>query len=836
MRGLSFFSGCVLSILLTFAPATLAQDVSLENLAETLSQKTLAPAPGTAAVESPLFSPSAARKLYELAYELANAPDPTDAQIQQAIVLAEAALRLDGNATYVYPLLLDLASRNPQLDYTDLVTETLNAYVDASADLEITGKAVAYLLQRLNSREERERLLEQLLADLGNKNPTLGSDLATVLGILMAEKPDIDAAGFYLAQAYKNNKYNRRAFEKLAELFPDKLGPELYLEHLRLALRENPVDLDAALRLAQYAERLELYDTAAKAYEYAAQLFQYLYPDRPLPKTIYLPWAISSYNTERNQHLCLQIAQAVRDSGRFDLLVEALAGKAAVKMGDTERATKIFQAAEQKAQQLLRKGPPAGARDPNEPDTQPLAAKQFAWFYCLVLPDPAKALEWANKAYSIEPNSPSAAAVLAYALVMNDQAEWARPLIKNYKPTQLSQLAHAQILIRDGQKDQAVQTLQTVIAKDPGSLAAEYARDLLTQLDAEYVPPIDGQLVLNILTETFGDQLIPSFTPPEKLFTVQFNIRGNKFPYGTQFDGYIAIVNRGTEPLIISDNGLLKGNIRIDAAVTGDIDTKIPNLFARKIRTHHVIEPGQDVLIPVRLVTGQLRKTLLTYPQANLDIEFTLYLDPVADEQGNLRNSLSKIAPIHLLVKRPAIELTGKYLRNRFNLISKGQTGQKIKTAQLFIGLLMEQYAMSNRKPPYRFMYADWMPAMFRNALIHESGLLRNPADNEWLVKLHTMADMIWLPLDHELVSAVAENLNNGKWPVRLIAMYLLGHTQGTRFAKVLSWAAEYDPDPLVREMAKALLGPAAQARSATPAPDAQPQQTPSSPPPQTKP
>ncbi len=112
---------------------------------------------------------------------------------------------------------------------------------------------------------------------------------------------------------------------------PDQIAPAMYLEHLRLVLGQNPAHLEAALGFAQYAEQLQLYETAEDAYEYCADLFRFLYPSQPLPASIYLPLAISSYNTQRNQHKCLQIAERMRQDGRFDLLLEAIAAKAAVK-------------------------------------------------------------------------------------------------------------------------------------------------------------------------------------------------------------------------------------------------------------------------------------------------------------------------------------------------------------------------------------------------------------------------------------------------------------------------------------------------------------------------
>lgn len=757
-----------------------------------------------------LFSPSIAQRFYQIAYEIANSKNITTRDADQAIVFLSAAISLDSNANYAMPLLIKLICRHAQGDYSDLVLHLLSGYVGPSADREVVNEAVRYLLDKLNSREQREAMLERLLRGVGNKNFTIGSELATQLGLLIAERPDLEGAQFYLVQAYNNNEYNKVAFAKLVELIPDKLTPAVHIRHMRILLRENPSDIQAALVFAQYAERLELYDVAAQAYEYCANLFTYFYPSQPLPPDIYLPWAISCYNTPLSQMKCLQIAETVRKTGRFDLLLEAVAGRAAIKLGDTAQAEHIFQAAESKAQQLLTKGPEVikgRSQNVGAKTIQRVGPKEFAWFYCFALPDAAKALDWANRAYSTDPNSPVTASILAYSLVMNDQTEWAKPLISNYERNQITDLALAKIQLKEGQNDAAVETLKSLVARDPGSLTAEEAKEILTQRGVEYAPPVDAAVFVAALEKGFGQSIVPAFIAPDRLISVQFNARGNKFSYGSSFDTTVAIMNNSSEPLVVSDNSLFKGNIRIDADVTGDITKSIPNLVSLKMRNALLIEPGRSMLVPVQLVTGELGHLLFAHPQASLDTEFTLYIDPVAADDGTVTNGLADIPPVKFSVKRPGIELTGKYLRTRFNSISTGQVGQKIKTAQLFVGLLMEQQLMAGHRPSYKMMSADWMLPMLKSALIHQSGLLRNPTDGEWVVKVHTMADMLYLSLDHDLVSAVSENLNSSQWPVRFLAIYLSAKSSEGKFNKVLDWAAKNDTNALVRNMAIALGG-----------------------------
>ncbi|MHC4073164.1 MAG: hypothetical protein ACYTGS_14200, partial [Planctomycetota bacterium] len=84
---------------------------------------------------------------------------------------------------------------------------------------------------------------------------------------------------------------------------------------------------------------------------------------------------------------------------------------------------------------------------------------------------------------------------------------------------------------------------------------------------------------------------------------------------------------------------------------------------------------------------------------------------------------------------------------------------------------------------------------------------LRSPVENDWTVKVHTMAEMLSLPLAHELISAAAENMNDAKWPVRMMAIYLLANRADGQFDKVLNWTAKNDRSKSVRDLAIALSG-----------------------------
>jgi hypothetical protein len=554
--------------------------------------------------------------------------------------------------------------------------------------------------------------------------------------------------------------------------------------------------MDTALAFAQYCEKLQLYDTAAGAYEYSAELFNYLHQPEPLPAAIYLPWALSSYNTERSQHKVLQTASQIRQSGEFDLLLEAIAGRAAAKIGNRRQAQQILKAAELRALELV-----TARRAPGDRRLQSVGFEQLAWFYCFAAPDANEAVEWANRAYSADPNSTNAASILAYALVMNGQIEWAKLLIENYQINQIAELALGQIQLAQKQRSGAIETLKSAIARDPGSLAAERAKEILSQQATEYIPALDPEMVLVTLRGEFEEALVPSFAGPATIISVQLKLRGDKFSYTTRLDGAVVITNNSAGPVIVSGQSLFAGNIRIDAAVTGDIESNIANLVSVRIRPALPIAPGASLSVPVQLCTGLLRRMLVAHPQADLKIEFTVFLDPVTAEAGQPINRLRGLAPATAVARRTAVQISSKYLQNRLDSLGRGRQGQKIKTAQLFAGLLMEQQIMAAGRPLYKFTYSDWMPELFTSALV------RNLNDEDWVVRVRTMLAMLPLSLDYNLTDAVAKNLHARQWPVRLTALFLLAKSQGDSFTRVLDWTAKYDTDTYVRQMAVALGG-----------------------------
>jgi hypothetical protein len=723
-----------------------------------------------------------ARTFYDLAMQITSAEEVNQTKAEQAIIFLEAALKLDKNADYCLSPLFKLISQFPMENQSPLVQQLLTNYFKKPADFEVFKNALFYLLNQAASREQREKLIQDLYLKLQNKNNMVDSELLTTLGLLRLEVADVNAVQ-YFDNAYTENIYNGFAFSKLLELSPDRISVPGMLGHLRLMLGQNPLDLDSALRFADYARAIELYPTASDAYRYCSELYNYLYPNKPLPAEIYLPLAISDLNTPARLNECIELSSKVSSGGRFDLVLDSIAARAAMLLGDEKQATLLFTQTEKKAKEIY---------NGNKQNFD--IAQKLAWYYCFARPEPNEAIGFSTAAFSLEPNSPMAAALVAYCLVEQKQNEKARQLAEKFSDNQISQIVLAKLALASGNKEKATQNLKTAIAKDPGSLEGIAAKKLLASLGQSFVILPDGQAIIQMLEASLKRPIVPAFTTPDKILSFDLNLKGTRFSYSKDFGASLTVTNIWTEPFIISDSSLFTGLIRLDAKITGPVTETIANLVNLQYQPMKTIEPGRSIVIDLHLKTGRLRQILLSMPQADFTIEFTAYIDPVLSD-GQPVNRLADIKPLKRTVTRIGETITLQYLQYLNNSITKGRDIQKISAAGMFAGLLSEQTILQSGKIYYQtFSAGNLVPFL-------KSGLIKCLKDESWEVRTETTADLLLLQPDSSFTPLVSENLNDSRWPVRLMAHFLLME-KSPDFRKILDQIAALDTDPLVRQLA----------------------------------
>lgn len=756
----------------------------------------LSPAAEDSAADS-LYSPAAAAVLSEVGMD-AYALDPYSSQtVEVTMTFLAASLILDEQIGTSWENLLKVSASgmtNPN-DYTIKVRDALRQYVNERANLAVVNQAVAYLLARQNTRLDREVLLGKLINIYKDRNSAFASELYTQMGLLEIERADFSAAFAHLNVAYGLDPYNAMAFSKLVEINV-MTGTSIPIVHfvlqLRRALEVNPLDLRIAKAYADILRQVQLHETAQKAYQYCADLYTYLYPGRPLPMEILQPWSLCAFQTERTLNQCLVLADQAAAEGRPDLSLQSIAGLAAIQMGQTEQGRRRLEAAAQRvAEQIKQTG-----------GSSEVLPEQLCWFYNFVLPEPEQALAWGHEAIAARPQSVEARALFAYALAKSGQMDLAREYTQDAPETDAVVLfTKAVILLGEQKTSEALPELKKIVALGPETVIGWRAAQVLKENGSDYLSPIASSEILNYLKTEFGGELIGTLMPMSEMIKAKLSMSGSDYMYGSDLQASAIIENTGTRNLIISETSLFRGVIRIDAQVRGDIRKSFPALIEAEIRPGRMIRPGQHVALPVNLMQGPLRTLLRTHPQASLEIDLTLQLDPPQEGEGGIEFDGLRLAPVRQTIRRRGVELTRDFLMQRLDGVARGKEGQKYRSAELFTGLLAEQYAARQQKVEYRYVRAE--PELLLDAV------RRLLADQDWLIRLQTLATFtdVALPMEHSLISTLSENLSHDRWPVRMMALYVLSQKESNNFESVLNWTARYDPYPLNRQMAVALGG-----------------------------
>lgn len=757
----------------------------------------------------PFHSPTAATVLAKAAMD-AYADDPFSARtIEVTMTFLEAATSLDEQLESAHEMLLKVAvsaMASPN-DYSRAVRDALRQYLDERSNLAIVKGGVEYLLGQLQTRTEREMLLTRLLSVYGNKNSAVTSELTTQLALLEIERADFTAAFQRLQYAYSLNPYNMLAFSKMMELSAPEGGSLPYgmlVLHLRRMLEMNPLDIRAARAYADILRKVQLYEAAQQAYVYCADLYGYLYPGQMLPTEFLLAWSLCAFQSDKTGNQCLVLAEQARAEGREDLMLEATAGLALIRMGQAEKGRQRLEAAAQRAAERLS----------TEGKTSGILPEHLSWFYSFVLPDEERALAWGHEAISQHPDSPQAQALFAYALVKNGQDDLARQYLEKAEESDpVALFTRAEILLKEANTAAAFAALRKIVEMGPETILAWRAQEVLKANGSEYLPAFSPSEIAQYLKAEFGEEVNPKFLPLSKLVRTKLRMNGSEYPYGSDMPATVVVDNIGPRLLIIGPMGMLRGDVRIDAEVRGDLVRSFPSLVRFPFHPSLPIRPGEHATVTVDLITGPLRRLLRTHPQASVEIDFVLQMDaPDRNGSGEV-DTLLHLAPVRQTVRRLSVDLTYDFLIQRLSGLAKGTEGQKFRSAELFTGLLAEQEAALAKQAGYRFVRAE--PTLLIDAV------RRLLADEDWIIRLRTLSTLtdVSLTLDPALIGSVSENLSHERWPVRMMSLYILSTLESKNFDSVLNWVARYDTNPQVRQMARAL---GAAAEEENPAPTAE--------------
>ncbi len=814
-------------------------------------------------------------------------------RLRKSCLLLQAAQKLDNSNTAV---LYDLFSMfiSPAINDSGRALDCLVAYSKLKPnDSFIVESWLNYQLDNMNSRKAREDFLRQSMPALQNY-PYVLSQVQNQMGVMALEKGDTKGAIKYFNQAFSTSAFNDQALGRLLSvtmpvikrdnidsqpLWQSASLQNWYQQNAlrwRLRIRNNPYDITAMLNFIQTLQISGHYKMALQYYPYAFKLLKMSGAPAADIAGLKLQQLSVAYSAGQYK-TCLRIANSLLKDNPYDLLVLSVKAMALQKLGETVQAQKILQMAaahslaelkaqltknQTKYQPKIQAAFQTKSHSQNQTESRGQAqnstgknisaqAGELAWFFCFVMPDPQRALQYSMVNYKANHTNIQVQATLAYARIMNKDYQQAQSLLKLLDTNDpLVVLARARLLATQGQKTAARRLLNSLTQTQTG-IIQENIRRLYSLIAAptsssENIQPgmqkkPQTDLASSLAKASSGNTkslaTLSPFAQMERFFAVNFNNKDlqivdhpekfikcyMKFPRDIYYAGEpvnakIYLTNTSSMPLLVGQDSFLNPHVVIMAQlqplassgigavndVSQPVDTTkrgrafslIP-LLHRYISGPYILAAGQSVITRVQLNIETVGKTLQDNPQKTYRITFYTFLDPVIDAAGNITSKISALQPKAVTITRIGFVPERMRLNNRLEAMQSGSCKERINAANLISSLLREaQLARKNR--------LSYQPLAINTSIL-QSALLACLNDGDYRVRAFAVHDLAGLDLlvSRPVINKMVNLLNDKNWLVRFMAIDTLEPV--TDLTDYFKWGLIHEKNNIVKRQIELL-------------------------------
>lgn len=721
------------------------------------------------------------RWLVDLArdYGLNHRGQQQPSDVLHAETLLRAALRLDPRLSDAHRLLYELDSLAGR---TDEANRHLAAMVEIDPDDQTAF--LSYLQSDVagaKTVEQRRAWLRGLLsAQISAVNRAM---IHVELAHLAAARLDRSAAEEHLAEA-RRLAPNLPDLPVLAlELLSAEAPPAQRLTALLDALRANPLRVELAWRIGRLLDQHGLPEQAHTFYEHALSVNRATLPPTPVPP-VYLRQLSRNAFARGDRNAASEYAKRAAAADRETYTSSFYLWWALKATGQKAQADQLREQLTERFDAI------------RDPERQPVGLiAPAAWFYCVIDPQPERALLLAEAAAKRQPDDPFVDLVLGWALAENGQTDAARrrlaSLARNdadaaYMLARIEQAAgnteRAAAIIRElrklpvaGPERDRIRSLGLVpIASQPSSQAAPELRGVLEKFDRA-----------------------PLAFPQAPWRALEAHIRlidlspGVGEPWWAEFE----LVNKAPYPISLGPDQMVNPVFLLSFELEGDKPRRYDALFTVSVDRVRVLAPGQRVSVRQTLAIGPLRKVSRRTPQQLQRVTVVAILDPQQQLDGGWQPSVAGQQLHRVSFNRMPAGTSRADWHRLFSSIESSQRGPRFWGLDVVASLLAEaQYARLGRLT----YHPQPVPvSRLRDTLV---SALRSDA---WETRVRALEALQITGFDRPMLEAAESCLEADHWLVRLMAVRLLGERLGARFGDRAERMARTDPDALVRDMAR---------------------------------
>ena len=628
----------------------------------------------------------------------------------------------------------------------------------------------------VQSAEQRRAWLEELLAGpRRNENRAL---ILTRLARLALEQGDRAQARARLDEA-------RRLWPEC----PDTLLFELEMvtpetpsaQRLRAALGAfsvNPMRVELAWEVARLLDESGFADEALGFYTHAMDVHMTIGSGQPLSTDRLLDLARNALARDDVRQAVHYVEQALtaNDDGYE---AKFWAYWLAVRQGRTELAERFKNAL---AAEFTAIAEPA--------QTSVDIVSQAAWFYCVVDPQPDRALMLAEDAARRAPGDPFATRVLGWAQALSGLADEARATltpIATRDPHAAIRLAH--LLTESGDDADATRLLREL----PYIPVLGAARSLYDELGgraaaAQRLPDIARALA------GFDRELLDFHRDSTRFMEATIELEDVSLMPGAPWRAVFSLTNRGGFPITLGPDWMVNPVFLLSFRVRGDREREYPDALVVSVDRDCVIRPGQTIRQRHTIDIGGARRACRLTPQQVQTISLTAILDPRQTVDGRwLPGPTGRTLRPVSFVRSPA-GVTPEAWNVHLGVLRGGSSPAQFLVLEVMAQLLGERQRADRGQLSYRPqpVSLERIQAALLGALESES----------WETRARALDALQVAGLDRAFVTAAESCLEHPHWLVRMMAVRLLAR-QGKDFADTARRIAEQDADELVRAMAQ---------------------------------
>lgn len=594
--------------------------------------------------------------------------------------------------------------------------------------------------------------------------------------------------------ALERDPYRLAARALLATLQPGLMTPAEQADLLLWKLTASPADVPATVELADLLASWRLPEQAAGFYRHAIALI--ILADaqaKPIDLQLRLAEQLLSAGQSADARKMLNELY-VHHPQRLDLL--GLLVRTARQVDEPELVRDYLRKADRLWEDIV--------NNLSEDDVEAAAAvwAEAAWFYIHIDPRPQRALEWAARALTLQPEQAVALRAKAAALRMLERHDEARTVVEQLPDTDpWAVIEGSQLDYATGRQAEAKQRLRPLTTQPAGNWSEQTAA-LAEEWGLESAASMPAAAIeLRERIGGFDARVLNYPAHPEQYISLDMNMDQSSYAPGEPWWCTFRLTNTGPFPITLGPAGMCRPELICTLNSEGDQPRSSGAVIRISLYQHTRLAVGQSIELRQTVDIGSIRSAMIGTPQQIQKITLSAILSPIfiENEEGRLiaRPAVGGLETPAVHFTRRALSAEGDRIDRIGQLVRSHDIDNQIRGCEWLAMLIAEGQHLAAGRLKYQATRVDRVALqdLFLNAL-HAP---------PWQVRTRGAEALRWFGLDAQATQAALGLLDDKHWLVRGLALRALADHHRNKFLPVLKRYAAGDDDAWVRELASAM-------------------------------